>query len=208
MLNTFQSAITGYRNGYIQAKLLTTYEEFDRYASAKWSLDRPLKSLQRQMPVFKFEVRGDVPHPDNYWTGTQLDLYSGRLLALLESFGGFRFETFPAEIYERKSARRVLEDYRVFRLLETYPVISLEASIVLKEDNRTRIEKLVIDEKAADCAPPLCADESFKQYVFINDALKNALEKQGISGCQIKSLEESVNRLKSTYARNKMNPSN
>lgn len=149
----------------------------------QWHLAQPLVALAGTLPPFQFEVK-KVPHPDSYWTGASLALYSGRLITFLSGLG-ISYETFDAEIRERKSSARVLEDYRVFRLLETYSLIDVDRS-----DMITRPYSLFIDEQAEKDATPMFMDENFRYLVFVSEEIKRSLEEHKFTGLRFLTLKQ------------------
>ena len=192
MYFVFDSKLSSYRNSYIQAKLLLSASS-DTLAPnvyMKWRDAKPMIPIEKPLPFFRFEVRKNVVHPDNYWTGSSRDLYSGKLLAFLEQVG-VRYETFDTEIYESKSNVRVLEDYRVFRLMNTFSLIDPDQVEIT--DNFI-IKKMAVRESLEQEPPAMFRDENYRQVVFVSSDLREQMESQGITGCLFRTLEQFVAR--------------
>ena len=71
-------------------------------------------------PHLTFAVSAKAPMLDNYFTGTEFDLYSERLIRLLRA-AGVQGETFPATLVDRKTKKPLPAACKVFHLLEVYP---------------------------------------------------------------------------------------
>ena len=186
----FDSNLLSYRNSYIQAKLLLSpaSDPLAPNVYIKWDKAKPLMPIEEPLPSFQFEVRKNVAHPDNYWSGSAREPFSGKLLALLQK-ADVRFETFETEILERGTCKKVLEDYRVFRLLETFSLIDPEQVEIT--DNFI-IKRMAFRTILNHEPPAMFRDENYRQFVFVSNELKKLMQDQNITGCRFRTLEERV----------------
>lgn len=128
-----------------------------------------------------------MPLFDNLFTGTILELYSDRLVKMLEE-AGIRFEIFPARVVEASTGKKVKVNYRIFHLLEKYPALDKKLSDI--DDETGDIRKLVISKKYLRLKKPLFRIEGAEDIVLIHRELKDLLESQNITGCEYTLVDE------------------
>src|SRR6266566_168609 len=96
----FEPLWRSWRNQVMQAKLRTALPPLDEFdPSAHWWQARP---LQHQLPPLTFAVNKRAPLLDNYLTNCIFDLYSAKLIRVLDNLG-IQFETFPATLIDYKT---------------------------------------------------------------------------------------------------------
>lgn len=186
MFHLFESEILSYRNAFIQATLIDPDFWRNLGKAGKWDVVLPLEELQGTLPMFHFQVRGGVAHPDNYFTGANLDLYSTRLVEVMRDHTDFRFELFPAELLVKDTGVCLESEFFVFRLLQTFPLLDAQRCTL----RRYALIEAQINEKTQDDAPALFRDETFPHLVFIRNDLKERIEKLDMKGCQFKTLDD------------------
>jgi hypothetical protein len=191
----FDAKLLSYKGSNVQAKLLNP---LDWETGLKWRYGNstPLQLLSDDLPVFRFEVKQHGPQPDNYWTGAGVDLFSERLIRLLDQ-SAVQYQSFITEIQERSTTRRVLDSYKVFRPLEVFPLINLHQSII--SDDGARIKKLVLDQEIQQEGPIMFLDSNFRELLFVRDDLKLKIEQQTITGCRFRTIDEYVHELTQTH---------
>lgn len=197
MYFVFESDVIGHRNGYIQAKLSRSpsYDPLAPNVYLKWDKAEVLTPIEPPLPSFRFEIRKKVVHPDNYFTGASLELYSGKLLAIMQGMG-VRYETFDADIYERGSDVRVLEDYLVFRLMETFSLVDPDQTV---EEGNIIVRKMALRSALEKEPPPIFLDENYRHLTFVNSDLRKLIEEQNITGCSFKTIDQYVSETWPTF---------
>ena len=199
MYFVFHSDLRSYKNGSVLAKLLMSSlcDPLAPNVYLKWDRAEHLVPIEPPRPSFRFEVRKKVAHPDNYWNGASRELYSERLLAIMQDTG-VRYETFDAEICERNSDVRVLEDYRVFRLIETFPLVDPEQTV---EEGNIIIRKMALRSEFAVEPPPIFLDENYRYLTFVNSDLRKLIEERNITGCSFRTIDQYVAETWPTFPR-------
>jgi hypothetical protein len=108
-----------------------------------WETTQPL-GVGKEL-VYKFIIP-DSNEKDLFFTGTEYEIYSIRLIKLIESMG-VKFQTFNAEFFSRSSGENLSIPFKVFRLLEVRDVLDVENSVINPSDiegfNITKHERLV-----------------------------------------------------------------
>ena len=135
-------------------------------------------------------INEKAPKPDNYNTGTVFDLYSPRLVNILKETG-IQFETFPAQIIDRKTKKPLDVEYEIFHLLEMAKGIDEEKSD-FDTESPYDIRHLVMADENIYHGRMLFRDQKFIQLVLMHEQLKQQLEQVGISGCTYTPIEEYV----------------
>ena len=122
MYFVFRHAIRSFRNQTIQAKIQKTIPEIQPHWWDCKPLSTPLSSIT-------FAINRNWPLPDNFFTGNLLDLYSSRMIALLNE-AGVKFETFSTEIIDSKTEAVLPVSYEIFHLLESFSGVDWEKSTI------------------------------------------------------------------------------
>lgn len=135
-------------------------------------------------PHLAFAVSAKGPMLDNYFTGTEFDLYSERLITLLRD-AGVQFETFPATLVDRKTKTPLPVTYEVFHLLEVHPALD-----VYDSDDPSVLEAELNRERIAQHNRPFFRAQECKGIVLIKDTLRQHLDEVGIRGNQYMTMEE------------------
>lgn len=112
-------------------------------------------------------INEKAPKPDNYFTGTVFDLYTPRLIEVFRE-AGIRFETFPAEIIDRKTKKQVEVEYNIFHLLEIAEGIDVEKSDY-DNDSPYDIRHLVMKDESLHQGKLMFRDQKFQQLVLMHE---------------------------------------
>ncbi len=175
--SVFKADVTGWRNHMVQAEFKMM--DVPYLTPAFWS-DQP---IQEPLPLFMFHASRHAPKPDNFWTGGGFDLYAPKLLDLLTR-AGVPYETFPAQVRDRKTGDLLRDDYRVFHLLARYPALDVAASwresgaiyrLRLRPDVVVPVPMFRLDEQAS--------------LVLVHEEVKQLLEAHGVTGCRYIPIE-------------------
>lgn len=132
------------------------------------------------LPMLTFTVKENMPLLDNLFTGTIFDLYSENLIKVLAG-AGVQFETFPVQVVTRVTQQVSKFRYKVFHLLEKYPVIDYERSDI--DDETGEIKKLVLSKEGRQFKRPFFRVDGMEEIVLIHQELKEELELSHITGC-------------------------
>jgi hypothetical protein len=131
-------------------------------------------------PPLTFAVSAKGPMLDNYFTGTEFDLYSERLITLLRE-AGVQFETFPAMLVDRKTKEPLPVRYEVFHLLEVQPALEVYRAA----SGPPVIERLdLIADKWMKHKRPFFRAKEAQNIVLIHETLKQQFDTVGITGCK------------------------
>jgi hypothetical protein len=185
MYYVFESAILTWRNHTLWAEILGGRPLYPEYEPYWWDA----QPLVKPLPRFTFMINEKAPKPDNYNTGTEFDLYSPRLIALFRE-ADIRFETFPADIIDRKSKRPLEVEYEIFHLLERAKGIDVGKSDFDVES--PDIRHLVMTDESLHSGKLLFRDQEFLQLALMHEQLKKRLDDAGITGCSYTPIEEFV----------------
>ncbi|MCM1566093.1 MAG: hypothetical protein NC238_09155 [Dehalobacter sp.] len=144
------------------------------------------KPLSIPFPELRFSYPEDAPLIDNLWNATLFEIYSPRLISILQNLG-IAHELYPVHIIGEKTGRIIPIEYRVFRLLEIHDVLDKKASRFRYENHRGQtieyLEEPVYKEKFRKLKMPLTRIKGFENIAIVHKDLKALLEKEGISGC-------------------------
>lgn len=155
-----------------------------------WWLSTPLKGL---VPSLTFSIHSQAPRIDNYFTGNQFNLYSERLITLLDQTG-VHYETFPVTITDQETCEPIEHGYQLFHLLEIDPAIDRELSIIeevaLGTRKVTEIHRLVLAEEFVKQGKALTRIKEFRDLTVIREDIKNLLEAANITGCSFVPVEK------------------
>lgn len=177
----FQPEIRSWQNKLLQAELQGKRPFFPEYEPHWWNA----QPLLRPLPHFTFSIDTRAPFLDNYWTGTEFDLYSNKLISFLYAVGA-KFETFPVTIVDRHDKSAIPVEYKIFHLLETYPGIDIECSDIDDQE----IRKLVITSQCLQEKGLIFRDRNLCFLVLVHKKLKDDLHKANITGCNYTPIEE------------------
>lgn len=180
MYFVFQSEIRDWRNKTLQAELQGERSSFPEYKPHWWKA----QPLIVPLPHFTFSVDAKAPFLDNYWTGTEFDLYSDKLISELYRVG-IRFETFPVTVVDRRSKMTVPIEYRIFHLLESYSGIDMDRS----DTDQYEIRKLVITKQCSQEKILMFRDLNLSNLVLIHQSLKDILDEADVTGCSYIPIE-------------------
>src|SRR5262245_17098522 len=170
-----------------------------------------VRVVPRPATALMFFVDARAPMLDNYFTGMEFDLYSSRLVQLMQD-AGVQFESLPAALLDRKTRQVLPAQYEVFHLLEKCDVIDEDKSDMgdlssvievtkldrIKDAERIRdifikglsVNRLVLKELSAKPESMLFRIERRENLVLIHDDLKTILEAAEITGCQYTRTDE------------------
>ncbi len=144
------------------------------------------KPLTAPFPLLNFSKRRSQKLLDNHETGTNFNVYSPKLIALLSS-AGVEYECFPTLITERDSVTVISEEHVVFHLLKGVKIFDQDRSQVSKR----RIKQLVLDTDFERANIPMARDPSFKSFItVVSQELKDFLESEGVTGCEFTAIED------------------
>jgi hypothetical protein len=179
----FRDEIRSWRNRILQAEIQGTVPDTQPH----WWDGVPLTVPP---PPLTFAVSAKGPMLDNYFTGTEFDLYSTRLIALLHD-AGVQCETFPATLIDRKTKAVLPVAYAVFHLLEVHPALTVYRAT----SGPPIIERLeLITEKWIIHQRPLFRAQEATDIVLIHTSLHQQLEAVGITGCTYTPVEEAAQK--------------
>lgn len=179
MYFVFESELCAWRNQIVQARLQGGVPDYQPH----WWDCEPLTI---PLPRLSFIINAKAPLLDNYFTGTEFDLYSARLVTFLRE-ANVHFETFPAKVAERKT-KQVLSSisYEVFHLLETHPGLDETRSDMDDEE----IRKLVLTDVCIQSRKPFFRLKENVGIVLIHQTLKSILDAAEITGCKYTPVDE------------------
>lgn len=186
MYYVFESAVLSWRNHTLWAEIEGGRPLFPEYKPDWWQA----QPLEQPLPFFTFMINEKAPKPDNYFTGTVFDLYTPRLIEVFRE-AGIRFETFPAEIIDRKTKKQVEVEYNIFHLLEIAEGIDVEKSDY-DNDSPYDIRHLVMKDESLHQGKLMFRDQKFQQLVLMHEQLKARLDQAGITGCSYTTVDEFV----------------
>jgi hypothetical protein len=177
----FRPKIMAWGKYELHAELQGGRPDWPEYEPHWWNA----QPLVRPLPRFTFAINPRAPKLDNYWTGTEFDLYSRRLISILHQ-AGVKFETFPVTMIDHQTQEVLPVRYQIFHLLEQYAGVDIEQSDI----DGPSIRKLVLNKRCLEEKPLLFRDEKQTDLVFIHQDLKVVLEKARITGCQFIPVEK------------------
>ncbi len=182
MYYIFRTEINSWHKSIIQA---WPYEDIPyNLIKPHWWFARPLIA---PLPQLKFVLNPNAPFPDNFFTGSDLDLYSSRFIKLLGD-NEIKFETFPAAMIDWKSGKELSVKYELFHLLEMHTAFNLNLSVI--ENNGSVIKKLVLTEECLKSGKLLFRSREKKSFILIHQNLKTILEHSNITGCTYIPVDE------------------
>jgi hypothetical protein len=163
---TLTSNILTWNNMLLQARLL---QEMPNY-TPHWWFAQP---IHPPLPQLYFEVDASGPFPDNYWTGGIIEIYSNRLVTILQA-ANVRFESFPVILVDKNTREPVNDEYQAFHLLDMQPLSKIRA-----KDHQGRVVSIAV--------PSLMFRlEKYIDRVVIHEDLQKVLENKHITGFEFK----------------------
>lgn len=178
MYFVLQPDIRSWRNRVVQAELVGERP----LVRPHWWEGLPLIA---PLPPTVWAVRPKAPTPDNFFTGCEFDLYSERLVEIIQQ-AGIAFEAFPASLVDHKTGAALPLAYRVFHMLELHPALDARRSIVSERG----FERLVLTEAAQRSGAPLFRVEDFEHLILIRDDFKARWDAAGITGCRYTPIDQ------------------
>jgi hypothetical protein len=176
----YRTKVSQWRNQYIQAKLVDPDPKTlcDLYGDAGFQNPRQHEPYGVDLSL-TFQVNSKHPHPDNYFQGAGFELYSKRLVELMQAFN-VKSEIFPATLVDSKGIVQSDLEYYVFHPLEgIIDAMDAEQS-GWTGDRKSGVSQLVLDEARFEHRPIfLC------KYIHLNlmrDDVKQEIQQQGITG--------------------------
>lgn len=150
-------------------------------------------SLVGLLPSLQFLIRGEAPLSDNYYTATQFDIYSERLIAILAQTG-VRYETFPVSLIDERTRNSIPHTHRLFHLLEIDPAVDRQKSIIQEDltnfSSVRDVYKLVLRDDFIKQGKAITRIKEFRHLTVVHEELKHTLEAANITGCSFQPVEE------------------
>jgi hypothetical protein len=174
MYFVFEAATIPWNNTLLYAEIQGGRPDFPEY-EPHWFLAQP---LVKPFPRLTFAIHAKAPKLDNYNTGTEMPLYSIRLINLLRE-AEVNFETFPITLIARKTKEVLPFHYELFHLLEMYPAIEKQLP-----------RGLILTETCLRSKRLLFRAQEQMNLVLIHQDLKEKLEEAGITGCEYTPVQE------------------
>jgi len=173
MFYVFQTQIYSWRNSELQAVPQHPVPEF----KFDWWIAEPFTSPP-SLPIFA--ISSKAPKLDIYFTGTLVfDLYSAKFIDLLQRHD-IKFETFPVMVRDKKTREILPIKYEALHLLEAYPVLDEDRSVINKEI--FRIEKLILKEESQNLQRLMFRIKELPNIILIHQELKEKLDSLTITG--------------------------
>ena len=149
-----------------------------------WWLAQPFTKKPSYFEIF---VKKGDPLVDNLNVSSSIDVYSSKLIEVINSFG-VKHELIDV-ILKYKITEELISDfsYKCFHLLEMRDAIDLASSkLKISESGNavSRISELVLDYEALFDEPSLFRLSKAIDLVLVSEKLKNAMEKAAITGCK------------------------
>jgi hypothetical protein len=180
MYYVFTPALHSWENEIMQAKIQGNIPE---YRPHYWDC----KPLVEPLPSLTFAINRSAPLLDNYFTGTEFELFSNRLVKYLQE-AGVHFESFSTTIIDRNTKREIPVDYKVFHLLELHSGLDEKHSDI--RNNQMEVRKLVLTEECLQNKRPFFRLKGMENLVLIYEDLKSFFDNLGITGCEYIPVDE------------------
>ena len=149
-----------------------------------WWGDTPMPEGKIQKIEYDLSVKNISSLPDVLWTGNTTEVYSTKMLSVLDSFN-VRYEVFKTVFTDPRTSEKLEIPYVVFRLLEVEDAIDYEQTIVVEKVIGgfaiPGIKKLVIKEGVNKHFFRL---NGFENLTIISDSLKKTLDANKITGLE------------------------
>lgn len=177
-----------YKNKLVRAELIDP----DPHSLSEDYVDKGFKSPLQSEPYLIdlkpiFRVNKDWSHPDNYAGAYGFDLYSERLIGLMNELG-VKNEKFPAKMVDNKGNKIKDLTYFVFHSLEGIQDAMDEGKSKWTGDYKVGIPTLVLDYDKFVHRPIFVIDKLY--CTLMRDDLKKEIEKREITGFEFLSPEK------------------
>ncbi len=176
----YQKNILARRNRPIQARLLDPPPDALRTRYAENGFRDPMQPEPYGVDLhFTYRVNPRDSHPDNYFESSGFNLYSERLVGMLDSFG-VRAESFPVKLVDKDGSQLSGLKYRIYHLLEVFiDALDREAS-GWSDEAGGGVARLVLDWGAFEPRPLFTC-----RGVYVNlmrDDVRQAIRDAGLTG--------------------------
>jgi hypothetical protein len=171
MYYVFQSDVKSVRNTILQARLDVRPNIHTNWINGEKLTEKPIE--------LEFTVSYDnVPYPDNFFTGSEFDLYSENLVQILSDFN-IPFESFAVVIKSKKSIP-IEKIYKNFRLLSVEDAVDEKRSTI----SLTKIKKIILKNYYYEKSFYMFRLKTRLNIVIIHEEVKNKILSSGITGCK------------------------
>jgi hypothetical protein len=172
-----------WKDDLVQAHLESSMPQHIRM---DWWYGQPLEHSDE----FVFSIDEGAPELDNYLTDDIVDLYSEKLISILEASGS-SFDVFPASIFSKRERKILNKPYKVFRLREISDCLDMSKSefelFLIGEHHKEILRKPVFTQEFLQSGKLLTRIRGFEKYVVIHADLKKIIETNGITGCDFQT---------------------
>jgi hypothetical protein len=176
MYFVLQSQVFDYLGKTVHAKLLFR-PKFNQF----WWFGQP---MSEPVPAIPFLIPKIPDYPDHFFTGTEFDLLSPRLVAIFAD-KGVHFEAFPVGMIETGSNLEKDMNYSNVRVLDIFDFIDPKKSQITTRG----IKKIVFQKSAYENPKMAFRLLNSESLLIIHEDIKNTIERQKLSGCSIKPIE-------------------
>jgi hypothetical protein len=173
----------------LTAKLISKIDDFDTYIW--WS------GVSYRIPTLTFAIRHEAPLLDIYrWIGG-IDIYSEKFVSVLENFQ-VKMETFPVHVIDILTEQKVSCAYKVFHLLSSLSALDISKTEFAHYHSPTGSKEIIIprrmvlSEEILLTQPPMFRIAEHRSIVVIHQALKEAIENEGITGGWFSPISEYI----------------
>ena len=180
-----KSLIKGFRNATIQAKVKGVVELYAIIGS-DWEHPPISRYGGKGDFGFQFEFNSNLPIPDNFFTGSSFSLYSIGLIDVIKGFD-VEYETFDATLIDKKKGIEQVDSHKVFHLLSEFSIIDWEKTI---HDKFSYFKSIALNEDRVKSAPAFFVNSETRNYHFMREDLKEAIEAAGLTGFSFQTLDE------------------
>ncbi len=175
-----------FRGDYLQAKLETPIEHDDnrlchfKQGDKTFTIKSPaqVESFGKEFEL-TYSINPNHPTPDYYPESYSFDLYSERLINLVDKFG-VKFEHFPVKLIDKKGKPINNLKYNIFHFMEDVVDGMDQEKSEWVGDFHIGIPRLVLDYNKFEHRPMILLDHLYIR--LIRDDLKQEIIKLGITG--------------------------
>jgi len=157
-----------------------------------WWLAQPFTKKPSYFEIF---VKKGDPLVDNLNVSSSIDVYSSKLIELINSFG-VEYELIDAILKYRKTKELIPNvKYKCFHLLEMKDVIDIESSNLKISDDGVVVERifeLVLNVTSLAEVPAMFRLSKAFNLVLVNAKLKDAIESMQLTGCKFTAVDKWV----------------
>ena len=144
------------------------------------------KPLEFEFPLLRFSVPSDTKMADNHVTNTSFDLYSERLINLLQTHD-VKLEAFPVVMVDSKSGDVLNLKYYIFHLLQSADVFDRKLSDITSGG---RVKRLVVSDTFASSGTLMARDSYLSDLTVVHQNLKQVLDDADVTGCSYTPVEQ------------------